>query len=270
MSSAIAKYAAKKMLTSEMNKYKDKQAGSDIGSQYDPFYEMIPNPRKPGKLKKVKKQIPAYIPSGDADILAKARKRAYQLDFCLFNLFGLRFGWSSVIGLVPVVGDGLDWLLALRLVMLMRKCDGGLPSSIQLWMAINMAVDFLVGLIPFVGDLADAAVKCNSKNVRLFEEHLDKRYKPKALVDADNALPKERRPRPATVYEDFSDEELPPSYEDRYDNVQHPSRTYSSRRDRLSDEEMGLPRNDRRNDRRDDRRDDRRGASNKYTRSGRR
>ena len=34
MSSAIAKYAAKKMLSSEMNKYKDKKAGSDIGSQY--------------------------------------------------------------------------------------------------------------------------------------------------------------------------------------------------------------------------------------------
>jgi len=254
MSSAIAKYAAKKMLSSEMNKYKDKQAGSDIGSQYDPFYEMVPNPRKPGKFKKVKKQIPAYIPSGDADILAKARKRAYKLDFCLFNFLGLRFGWSSVIGLVPLVGDGLDWLLALRLVMLMRKCDGGLPSSIQIWMIINMAIDFAVGLIPFVGDLADAAVKCNSKNVRLFEEHLDKKYKPQALIDADNALPKERRPRPATVYEDFSDEDLPSAYDDRHNNVQHPSRTYSSRRDRLPDEEMGLPRN----------------ASNKHTRSGRR
>ena len=194
---------------------------------------MDPDPRKPGKLKKVKKQIPAYIPSGDADILAKARKSAYELDFCLFNLLGLRFGWSSVIGLIPLVGDGLDWLLALRLVMLMRKCDGGLPSSIQTWMIINTTIDFAVGLIPFFGDLADAAFKCNSMNVRLFEEHLDKMYKPQALVDADDVLPKKRRPHPATLYEDFSDEGLPSAYDDHHDNVQHPSRTCSSRRDHL-------------------------------------
>ena len=56
-------------------------------------------------MKKVKKQIPAYIPSHDADILAKARKRAYKLDFCLFNFLGFRFGWSSVIGLIPAIGD---------------------------------------------------------------------------------------------------------------------------------------------------------------------
>jgi hypothetical protein len=218
---------------------------------------MIPNPKKPGKFKKVKKQIPAYIPTHDAEILAKARKRAYKLDFCLFNFLGFRFGWSSVIGLVPAVGDGVDAMLALRLVYLMRSCTGGLPNMILGWMIINMIIDFAVGLIPFVGDLADAAIKCNSKNVRLFEEHLDKTYKPKEQQDLDNALPAARRPRPATVYEDFSDDELPPAYDSRNDNVQRPSRAHSGRRG-SPDEEMGLPRETRRDDHRDDRRDNRR------------
>ncbi|KAF2705968.1 hypothetical protein K504DRAFT_387071 [Pleomassaria siparia CBS 279.74] len=249
MTTAIAKYAARKMLSGEMNKYKSKE----VESAYDPFYEMIPNPRNPSKLKKVKKQIPAYIPSHDADILAKARKRAYKLDFCLFNFLGFRFGWSSVIGIVPVVGDGLDMMLALRLVWLMKGCTDGLPQSALIWMVINMVIDFAIGLIPFVGDLADAAIKCNSKNVRLFEEHLDKKYKPKAQQDYDDALPRERRPRPATVYEDFSDEEAPPSYDGHRDYVQRPSRAHSGRRDRVRDEEMGLPREDTHRSRRDER-----------------
>jgi hypothetical protein len=169
---------------------------------------MIPNPKKPGKFRKVKKQIPSYIPTDDAEILAKARKRAYKLDFCLFNFLGFRFGWSSVIGLVPAVGDGVDALLAIRLIFLMRSCTGGLPNMVIAWMVVNIIVDFAVGLVPFVGDLADAAIKCNSKNVRLFEEHLDKTYKPKQQQDLDNSLLVECRPCPATVYEEFSDNKL--------------------------------------------------------------
>lgn len=240
MTQAIAKYAAKKMLAGEMTKYKEKKVESD----YDPFYEMVPNPKKPGKMKKVKKQVPAWIPTHDADILARARKSAYKLDFCLFNFLGFRFGWSSVIGLVPAIGDGIDALLALRLIARMRKAECGLPSTVVLMMLFNLAIDFLVGLIPFVGDLADAALKCNSKNVRLFEEHLDKVYKPKALVEEDKK--RGRKPRPATIYEDFSDEEEERrnTFDDHHDQVPQPSRTYSGRRDRVPDEEMGIPRQD--------------------------
>jgi hypothetical protein len=214
-------------------------------SLQDPYYERIPNPRKPGKFKKVKKQIPSYIPAHDADILAHARKRAYHLDLCLFNFMGIRFGWSSVIGLVPAIGDGVDALMALKLIMSMYQVSCGLSQLTILRMLINLAVDFLVGLIPFVGDLADAAIKCNSKNVRLLEKELDKAYKPKAMLAEEERLPRDRRPAPATVYEDFSDEEderRRPSYDDRHENVREPKRAYSGRKQRVPDEEMGYPR----------------------------
>ncbi|KAH7138837.1 hypothetical protein B0J11DRAFT_26324 [Dendryphion nanum] len=242
MTQLIAKYAAKKMLAGEMNKYKNK----DVSSQYDPFYEIIPNPKKPGKTKKVKKQIPAYIPSHDANILAKARKRAYKLDLCLFDFLGFRFGWSSVVGIVPAVGDVLDALFALRLIMVMRGAECGLPASTLLMMVVNLIIDFAVGLVPFVGDLADAALKCNCKNVRLFEQHLDKVYKPKELIAKEANMEPSRRPRPATVYEDFSDEEdeRRNTFDDEHDNVRHPTRAYSGRRDRVVDEEMGVGRQD--------------------------
>lgn len=88
----------------------------------------------------------------------------------------------------------------------MRGITGGLPNTVLAWMIVNIIVNFAVGLIPFVGNLADAAIKCNSKNVRLFENYLDKTYKPKQQQDLDNALPADRRLRPATVYEDFVDD----------------------------------------------------------------
>lgn len=251
MTQAIAKYAARKMLNKEMDKYKSKPAGGN----YDPFYEEIPHPRKPGKTKKVKKQIPSYIPSHDAEILGRARKTAYRLDYSLFNFLGFRFGWSSVIGIVPAVGDAADAALSINLIRKMWSIEGGLPRSIVAWMFFNMFLDFMVGLIPFVGDLADAALKCNSKNVRLLEQHLDKVYKPRDLAERDDLEAKrlKRRSLPATVYEDFSDEEddRKDAFDDHHDRVRQPNPAYSGRRgERLSDEEMGFSREDtRRSDR---------------------
>lgn len=220
----------------------------------DPYYEEIPHPRNPKKTKKVKKHIPAYIPDHDAEILARARKRAYKLDFSLFNFLGFRFGWSSVIGLIPFAGDFFDWFLAFRLMKLMEKIDGGLPQKTINRMRFNLLLDAAIGLIPFIGDLADAYVKCNGKNVRLLEEYLDKKYKPKDMPDYDEAehemLKKEhkqlRRARPATVYDDYDDEDMDRlrAIDDERHEVRQPQRAYSGRRERLADEEMGIPRND--------------------------
>jgi hypothetical protein len=223
----------------------------------DPFYEMVPNPKKPGKMKKVKKQIPDYIPEAEANILAKARRRAYKLDFCLFNLFGLRFGWSSVIGIIPAFGDFLDVALAIQLVVWMYNIPGKLPMGTVLHMGVYILLDFLMGLVPIVGDLADASYKCNSKNVRLFEKYLDEKHRPQELKKADEEFAKKnkgKRPRPATVYEDFSDEDsdarINASYEGHHGNVQQPTRAYSPTRRGLPDEEMGIPRQGTRNGRR--------------------
>jgi len=249
MTEAIAKYAMKKVLGNELEKYKK----NDVVGSYDPYYESVPHPRKPGKTKKVKKQIPAYIPDHDANILAKARKTAYRLDYALFSFAGIRFGWSSVIGLIPAIGDGADALMALNLILNMRKVECGLPSSVLLFMLINLALDFLVGLVPFLGDLADAAFRCNGKNVRLLEEHLDKVYKPQEIKVKESKLPRDRRPRPASVYVDFEDEEEERrnTFNDKHENVQEPQRSYSSRRPR--DEEMGDPRLDPKRSRKNDR-----------------
>jgi hypothetical protein len=201
MTGLIAKYAMKKVMNKEMDKYKSKDASGPYVSTappqfydhdwhaQDPYYEEIPHPTKKGKTKKVKKEIPAYIPSQEADVLAKARKTAYRLDYALFTFLGMRFGWSSVIGLIPAVGDVADGVMSLNLIRGMRKVECGLPQNVLLMMLFNLAIDFIIGLVPFIGDLADAAVKCNGKNVRLLEEHLDKVYKPQDMKARDDQLP---------------------------------------------------------------------------------
>ena len=43
-------------------------------------------------------------------------------------------------------------------MMVFRTCqqiEGGLPSSVKSKMMFNIILDFGVGLIPFIGDLAD-------------------------------------------------------------------------------------------------------------------
>ncbi|KAF8448367.1 hypothetical protein BGX38DRAFT_594907 [Terfezia claveryi] len=96
-----------------------------------------------------------------------------MLDMSLFSLCGLRFGWSSVIGLVPAIGDVLDLFLALMVVR--AASEASLPSSIRTKMLFNIILDFLIGLVPFLGDLADAAYKCNTRNAIALENYLRKR-----------------------------------------------------------------------------------------------
>ncbi|KAK4977468.1 hypothetical protein LTR66_002063 [Elasticomyces elasticus] len=200
MAAAIGKYAANKMLKKHMKEHKNNK----VGGKTDPYFQEVPDPKRPGKFKKVKKQIPAYIPEHDANILAKVRKRSYQLDMGLFNFFGLRVGWSAVIGLVPAFGDIADFLLAMALVTQCKNIECGLPDVVLTRMYLNCLIDLIIGFVPFLGDLADAWFRANTMNVRLLEKRLDEVYKPTNLKEKDKG---NRYSMPATAYNDSSDDE---------------------------------------------------------------
>lgn len=75
--------------------------------QEDPYFETVPATKMSGlhnlaKVKKRKKALPPGLTPEEEKVLVKVKRRAYRLDMSLFNLFGLRFGWSSVIALLPV------------------------------------------------------------------------------------------------------------------------------------------------------------------------
>lgn len=93
----------------------------------------------------------------------------------LFTLCGIKFGWSSVIGLVPAIGDILDAFMAMMVFRTCQQVEGGLPADVKAKMMFNIIVDFFIGIVPFIGDVADAVFKANTKNAAELEKYLRKK-----------------------------------------------------------------------------------------------
>jgi hypothetical protein len=76
-----------------------------------------------------------------------------------------RFGLDALIGLVPNVGDTLTSFASFYI--LFAGVRYGVPKITLLRMAFNIAVDYLVGSIPFIGDAFDFVWKSNQQNMNL-------------------------------------------------------------------------------------------------------
>lgn len=63
----------------------------------------------------------------------------------------------------------MAWFLVLRKA---SQIEGGLPAALYSRMMINIMLDFAIGLVPFLGDIADAWFKANTRNVWLLEDYL--------------------------------------------------------------------------------------------------
>lgn len=73
---------------------------------------------------------------------------------------------DPLIGLIPVVGDGINGLIALPMLWLALVRLKSIPLALAI--IYNLTLDFLLGLIPFfIGDLIDLFNKANKKNYRL-------------------------------------------------------------------------------------------------------
>ncbi|KAK8015652.1 PH domain-containing protein [Apiospora marii] len=146
----------------------------------DPYFESVPATRivgKKEKIKKVRKALPPGLSDHDAMVLTKVKRRAYRLDSSLFELCGIKFGWGSVIGLVPIAGDVVDAMLAMMVVRTAKTVEGGLPAGVLMTMYFWVIVDFIVGLVPFAGDIFDAMVRANTNNAIALENHLREKGK---------------------------------------------------------------------------------------------
>jgi hypothetical protein len=83
---------------------------------------------------------------------------------------GIRFGWDPIIGLLPGIGDALTALVSCALVLQAHQMR--LPRVVQVRMLLNIAIDLVVGLVPIVGDVADAFWKSNTRNMAILERHV--------------------------------------------------------------------------------------------------
>jgi hypothetical protein len=84
---------------------------------------------------------------------------------------GIRFGLDALIGLIPGLGDTVTSLASFYILNAGRRY--GVPRVTLVRMALNIAVDYLCGAIPLLGDFFDVYWKANIKNVELLRQHVE-------------------------------------------------------------------------------------------------
>ncbi|KAH6680786.1 PH domain-containing protein [Halenospora varia] len=206
MASFLAKMISKKVLGESMQ--------NNYGKE-DPYFETVPATRLDGtpstkKTKKRRKALPPGISEHDGKVLTKVKRRAYRLDMSLFNCCGIRFGWSSVIAIIPVIGDAVDCFMAMMVLRTCQQVEGGLPKDVQAKMMFNIIVDFGIGLIPFLGDIADALFRANTKNAVVLEKFL--REKGKKNIRQSGLRPPSTDPTDPDEFDRRVREESPPPH----------------------------------------------------------
>lgn len=103
---------------------------------------------------------------GRLDAYARLMDSQFRIPFT-----PIRLGVDSLIGLLPGIGDGAAFLMSLYPVFEARKM--GAPLVLILKMLLNILIDFLVGLVPLIGDIFDIGFKANIRNVRLLKDYLN-------------------------------------------------------------------------------------------------
>src|ERR1044071_4413163 len=109
-------------------------------------------------------------------------KHLERLSWLMDDLFrvpvlGWRFGLDALIGLIPGLGDTTTSLVSFYI--LVSAVRYRVPKITLLRMGLNIAIDYVVGSLPVVGDLADAWWKSNHMNLELLRK--------RATVSAEEA-----------------------------------------------------------------------------------
>ena len=95
-------------------------------------------------------------------------------------------GLDVILDLVPFAGSTAAAVLGAYMAWEARNL--GMTKWQMSKMAGNVGVDWLLGLIPFVGAIPDFFFRSNTRNLRIIKRHLDKHHAGTATVEAE-ALP---------------------------------------------------------------------------------
>jgi hypothetical protein len=111
-------------------------------------------------------------PQSRAERMARLDALANLLDTA-FIIPGtnIRFGFDAMIGLVPGIGDAITTVMSLYIVREAREL--GVPRHLIARMLVNVAIDGVVGAVPFLGDAFDVMWRANRRNMALLRNHLD-------------------------------------------------------------------------------------------------
>jgi hypothetical protein len=114
------------------------------------------------------------------------RHRVEAMERILERLFIIpgtkqKVGLDVILDLVPVVGDIAAAALGAYIVWEARNL--GMSKTQIARMAGNVGVDWVLGLIPWVGAIPDFFFRSNTRNLRIIKRHLDKHYASTAVIE---------------------------------------------------------------------------------------
>jgi hypothetical protein len=117
---------------------------------------------------------------------ASVRGRVEALERIMERLFVIpgtkqSVGLDVILDLVPVAGSTAGALIGAYLAWEARNL--GMSKWSVARMGGNIGVDWLLGLIPWVGAIPDFFFKSNTRNLRIIKRHLDKHHASTATID---------------------------------------------------------------------------------------
>lgn len=92
-----------------------------------------------------------------------------------------QIGLDVILDLVPFAGSTAAALLGTYMAWEARNL--GMSKWQMTRMAGNIGVDWLLGLIPWVGAIPDFFFRSNSRNLRIIKRHLDKHHAGTATIE---------------------------------------------------------------------------------------
>lgn len=114
---------------------------------------------------------PEELAEGLDDAVVRMRTIAHLLDDSVpIPGTNYRVGIDPILGVIPGAGDTVAAGLSLYIVFEAARI--GVPTPTLARMLANIAIDTVVGSIPFIGDLFDAWFKANRRNVDLVSRAL--------------------------------------------------------------------------------------------------
>jgi hypothetical protein len=114
------------------------------------------------------------------------RQRVEAMERILERLFVIpgtkqKVGLDVILDLVPVVGDIAAAALGAYIVWEAKNL--GMSRTQIARMAGNVGVDWVLGLIPWVGAIPDFFFRSNTRNLRIIKRHLDKHHAGTAVIE---------------------------------------------------------------------------------------
>ena len=121
---------------------------------------------------------------------AAVRRRIEAMEHVLEGLITIpgtnrRLGLDVILDLIPVAGETVAAVMGAWMAWEARNL--GMSKGQVARMFGNVGVDWLLGLIPFVGAVPDFFFRSNTRNLRMIKRHLDRHHPGTAVLDQPSA-----------------------------------------------------------------------------------